>query len=174
MEGESLTGGLRKLVDRLSALNRPATIAELRTWLSEAQVRRDELRPFIRFSETCYCRNPVASSEHFELLCICWKAGQSSNIHDHTGSACGVRVVSGELSETVFDVVEDSWVQPRVAHAYGAGYICSSVDKDVHQIWNHQDGDRELITLHIYSPPLECMNSYSLLESADSTSAVTR
>lgn len=166
--------GLRPLVDRLVALNRPATIDELRDWLNKINVQREELTSFVKFHETCYCRNPVVATEHFELLCICWKSGQSSLIHDHLGSACGVRVVTGELTETVFDLVEDSLVRPRKVNYYGAGFVCSSVDKDIHQITNHQSDGRELITLHIYSPPLAAMSSYSLCQDKDVREAVAR
>ena len=167
MESQSLPDGLRPLVDRLSRLDRPANIEELRQWLSEIKIDRAELSPFVRFQDSCYCRNPVVSSEHFELLCICWKSGQSSLIHDHWGSACGVRVIVGELDETIFEVVEDSFVRPRKENHYGAGFVCSSVDKDVHQITNPQTDGRELITLHIYSPPLASMHSYSLYREKD-------
>ncbi len=174
MESQSWPDGLRTLVVRLSQLQRPATIVELRQWLSEIAIDRAELSPFVHFQESCYCRTPVISSPHFELLCICWQAGQSSSIHDHWGSACGVRVVAGELTETIFDVVEDSLVRPQKVNHYGAGFVCSSVDKDVHQITNHQTDERELITLHIYSPPLAAMHSYSLYHEKDLPATAAR
>ena len=167
MKSQLLPSGLLSLVDRLTALNRPATIVELRQWLADADVSRDDLTPFIRFNEICYVRNSIMATEHFELLCICWKSNQSSLIHDHVGSACGERVIVGELSETIFDVIEDSLVRPRKVNRYVAGFVCSSVDKEVHQITNHQTDGRELITLHIYSPPLAAMKSYSIFQSVD-------
>lgn len=164
--------GLQSLVDRLTRLERPASIAELRHWLSETTIDRSDLAPYIHFQDSCYCRNPVTNSEHFELLCICWKSGQSSLIHDHLGSACGVRIVDGELSETIFDLVEGSSVRPRTVNHYCAGFVCSSVDRDIHQITNDQPNGRELITVHIYSPPLVAMTSYSLYQEKDVHEAV--
>ena len=35
-------------------------------------------------------------------------------------------------------------------------------DLDIHRISNNQPDDRELVTLHIYSPPLLVMGQYSL------------
>jgi cysteine dioxygenase len=72
--------------------------------------------------------------------------------------------VTGELTETIFDAVEPGYVRPGKINRYRQGYVCSSVDRDIHQILNHQPAGCELITLHIYSPPLASMNSYSLLE----------
>jgi cysteine dioxygenase len=174
VEKQPLPDGLRRLVERLERLDRPATIEELRQWLNDVQIDRAALAPFVRFQESCYCRNPVCDSPHFELLCICWKSGQSSLIHDHEGSACGVRVMVGELTETIFDLVHDSSVRSRNVNRYITGSVCSSVDKDIHQITNHQPDGSELITLHIYSPPLVTMNSYSLERPAQAYPAAAR
>ncbi len=46
------------------------------------------------------------------------------------------------------------------------GATCYSEDLDIHQVSNLQADDRDLVTLHIYSPPLLKMNVYSL-DSAD-------
>jgi cysteine dioxygenase len=45
-----------------------------------------------------------------------------------------------------------------------AGDSCASQDADVHQISNLQPEGTDLVTLHIYSPPLFRMNMYSLVE----------
>jgi cysteine dioxygenase len=42
--------------------------------------------------------------------------------------------------------------------------ICVSRDEDIHQMSNLQADDADLVTLHIYSPPLLSMNAYSLSE----------
>ncbi len=34
----------------------------------------------------------------------------------------------------------------------------------MHQVSNLQDGDADLVTLHIYSPPLRLMGTYSLFD----------
>jgi cysteine dioxygenase len=45
------------------------------------------------------------------------------------------------------------------------GFICATEDLDIHQISNDQPEGSDLITLHIYSPPLLVMGQYSLDES---------
>ncbi len=42
--------------------------------------------------------------------------------------------------------------------------VCGSEDADIHQISNLQAGDADLVTLHIYSPPLVRMGTYSLTD----------
>ena len=43
-----------------------------------------------------------------------------------------------------------------------AGYLCGSVDEDIHQVSNLQAGGADLVTLHVYSPPLLRMDVFSL------------
>ncbi|MBK8271190.1 MAG: hypothetical protein IPK83_23895 [Planctomycetes bacterium] len=44
------------------------------------------------------------------------------------------------------------------------GQVCGSQDADIHQISNLQPGSADLVTLHVYSPPLMVMGTYSLLD----------
>jgi cysteine dioxygenase len=44
------------------------------------------------------------------------------------------------------------------------GSVCASEDDNLHQISNLQDGDADLVTLHIYSPPLLHMGTYSITD----------
>ena len=37
-----------------------------------------------------------------------------------------------------------------------------SVDGDLHQVSNLQAGDADLVTLHVYSPPLVGMHTFSI------------
>ena len=43
-----------------------------------------------------------------------------------------------------------------------AGHVCGSQDGDIHQVSNLAPNDSALVTLHIYSPPLLRMGTYSL------------
>jgi DMSO/TMAO reductase YedYZ molybdopterin-dependent catalytic subunit len=47
---------------------------------------------------------------------------------------------------------------------FPAGSYVLSQDSDLHQISNLQAGDADLVTLHIYSPPLLRMGTYSLMD----------
>ena len=40
------------------------------------------------------------------------------------------------------------------------GYICAAQDSDIHQVANMQAGGLDLVTLHIYSPPIHHMHTY--------------
>jgi cysteine dioxygenase len=95
---------------------------------------------------------------------LCWRAGQRSPIHDHRGSSCGVKVIKGVATETFFDRTPHGHVYATGSRALNQGAVCGSQDDDLHQMSNLQAPGQDLITLHIYSPPLIVMGLYSLTE----------
>ena len=44
----------------------------------------------------------------FNLMLLCWGEGHGSSIHDHTNADCFVKVLDGQLTETVFAWPHDS------------------------------------------------------------------
>ena len=44
------------------------------------------------------------------------------------------------------------------------GLVCASQDADMHQVSNLQAEGEDLITMHIYSPPLLKMKTFSLTD----------
>jgi cysteine dioxygenase len=123
-----------------------------------------ELQSFVQFSAERYRRNLVHAGAAYHALLLCWRAGQRSPIHDHRGSACAVRVLRGEATETVFEMTEEGSIFPVRTRNLHEGFICATQDLDIHQISNLHPADTDLITLHIYSPPLLVMGQYSLTE----------
>ncbi|MFO0874507.1 MAG: cysteine dioxygenase family protein [Phycisphaerales bacterium] len=138
---------------------------ELVAALREVQIDMDELRPFAHFDAARYRRNLVHAGPGYQALLLCWRAGQRSPIHDHHGSSCAVRVLVGTLVETIFDRTEEGYVYATRSNTLAAGDVCGSEDSDIHQVSNLQPAGRDLMTLHIYSPPLLSMGVYSLTES---------
>jgi cysteine dioxygenase len=124
-----------------------------------------EIRPFVQFSPERYRRNLMRAGLAYHALILCWRNGQRSPIHDHRGSACGVRVISGEATETIFEMTEEGHVFPVRTRKLTEGFICATEDLDIHQLSNLQPNKADLITLHIYSPPLLVMGQYSLMDS---------
>ena len=60
---------------------------------------------------------------------------------------------------------DDRFDACTIAKAYhGAGAVCGSEDADIHQISNLQPDGQELITLHVYTPPLGRVGNYSLTD----------
>ena len=152
---------LQDLIAYLDAQEEPANLNALTAELDELEVDWPELEPHVLFSAGGYRRNLVKAGKHYHLLVLCWRSGQRSPIHDHTGSSCALRVLAGTMTETLFEFAAE-WA--READLFGevpAGAVAGSVDKDIHQVSNLQSDDADLITLHVYSPPLLVMGTYS-------------
>jgi cysteine dioxygenase len=132
--------------------------------LKRLRLDADQIRPFLQFSFERYRRNLMHAGPAYHALILCWRSGQRSPIHDHRGSACGVRVISGEGTETVFEMTEEGHVFPVRTRKLAEGFICATEDSDIHQLSNLQPNKADLVTLHIYSPPLLVMGQYSLTD----------
>lgn len=153
---------LNELIRYLDALDRPAELAALTAELDELEIVGPELKPYLMFSARTYRRNLVKAGPHYNLLVLCWKNGQRSPIHDHAGSSCAVRVLEGTLTETLFEFAPNGLVKPIFSRDLFAGTVVGSEDKDMHQVSNLQADNADLVTLHIYSPALLVMGTYSL------------
>jgi len=139
-------------------------LADLKAWLTRTDLTIEHVRPFLRFDAGHYVRNLMYAGPSYQALVLCWKSGQRSPIHDHTGSSCAVKVIQGVATETIFAHGPNGMIYATSSRELPAGYTCASQDSDVHQMSNLQAEGKELITLHIYSPPLLYMNMYSIIE----------
>lgn len=153
---------LAPLVDYLDSLTGRADLNELSARLVQSQVTVDDVRDFARFEPDGYCRNLVAHGPWYHLLVLCWRSGQRSPIHDHAESTCAFKVLTGVCSETVFEVAASGQVFPVNTVHHAAGSIVATQDADTHQVSNLQVSGVDLVTLHIYTPPLGRMRKHSI------------
>lgn len=155
---------LARLVEFLDQLTERAPIDQLRAVLESLDISREDLQPYIHFGEQTYRRNLICEGPWYELLCICWRSGQRSPIHNHAGSTCGLRIIDGVATETVFDFTPSGLIKPIRTTDAEIGFVCTTKDEDIHQVSNLQGADQDLITLHMYSPPLRRMDHFSLMD----------
>jgi cysteine dioxygenase len=113
---------------------------------------------YILFDEKSYRRNHLYAGAKFQALVICWRPGQRSPIHDHKGSSCVVRVLKGVATETKFERL-DGVLRATRACEMAVGATMTSYDSDIHEVSN--EGAEDMVTLHVYSPPLLRMGVYS-------------
>ena len=130
--------------------------------LKQLDIKPGELDAYIKFGEETYRRNLLHTGPNYHALILCWKPGQRSPIHDHRGSSCGVRVLRGKCTETIFDRTPAGHIYPTHTHHLPTGFCCGSQDTDIHQISNIDPAGEDLVTLHVYSPPLLVMGTYTL------------
>jgi cysteine dioxygenase len=152
-------GSLLRYLDSLSAR---ADLAVLRTLLGELRIARADLTAACHFCEEHYQRNTIKESPWYELVCLCWRSGQRTPIHDHRGSSCAFRVIDGTAMESRFELTASGLLRSTGSQDLTPGFICASHDADIHQVLNAQPAGRDVITLHIYSPPLRSFRKYTL------------
>ena len=153
---------MQELFAPLDAHAEPIPFDLLRDWVGNIELRDEDVNHFVRFHPEHYLRNLMHAGPTYHALLLCWQAGQRSPIHDHTGSACAVKVLRGTATETRFEHAPNGMVYATDSRTLATGGTCGSFDTDIHQVSNLQADDAELITLHVYSPPLLSMNVYSM------------
>jgi cysteine dioxygenase len=155
---------LAPLFQYLDGLKGRAPLEGLTAQLNALHLDCDDVTDFLCFSDRGYTRNLVRAGTWYHVLVLCWKNGQRSPIHDHAGSSCGVRVLRGTLTETLFAFAPNGHVYPTFSRQLAPGSVVGSQDADMHQVSNLQDGGADLVTLHVYTPPLRQMGTYSLTD----------
>src|SRR6185436_1574852 len=139
---------LAGVVEYLDSLKGRVDLGVLEGLLNKVRITRKDIEPSCIFGARGYRRNTISSSEWYELLAICWRSGHCTPIHDHKGVSCA------------FKVIESGLVCPVATNRMAPGYVCAAKDEDIHQVANMQAPGTDLITLHIYSPPIKNMTTY--------------
>ena len=146
------------IFDTLNSLNQAAPLNTLREIVESADVTLEDVRAHVFYDNEHYTRNRVLITPHVEARVLCWLPGQSSPIHDHSGSACIIKVLNGELTECTYELNHDTPIA-IAANKFSRGSVLGSQDQDIHKVCNLNPSE-PLVTLHTYSPPLDHMNTW--------------
>jgi cysteine dioxygenase len=149
-----------ELIAKLNSQGEHPSLAEIRSWLEDVEITAADLQPYIEFKEGNYCRNRVCRNEFLEMLVLCWQPGHRTPIHDHNGSHGAVRVQEGILWETTFHYDDERGLCYRTARECLSGEVTGADVPDIHQLGNPDVSERNLVTIHIYSPPLGVLRTY--------------
>src|SRR5271170_2195663 len=79
---------------------------------------------------------------------------RDTGYHDHDGSAVGVYVIEGSVTNEGLPIGG-----PRRVHRYGPGDSFSFPGSGIHRM----DHDAGAITVHVYSPPLSSIGYYEVV-----------
>lgn len=152
---------LESLLEYLDALEGRVDLEALQERVERLALTRADLAGTARFCDEHYQRNLVRRGAWYEAVALCWKPGQSTPIHDHKGSSCCFRVIEGDGYEIGFDTDENGVLIRTHERELLRGTICASQDDDIHEVGNPAGSSTEMITLHIYSPPMTTVNCYT-------------
>ena len=150
---------LIKLLDADCAAVEPAKMRDI---LERLVISAEEMRVYALFSDNRYARNLVHKTAQFEIMIMCWHAGQRSSIHDHAGSLGGLKILHGALTESLFEKAPNGMIKSLTSSDYAVGAARVEETSLIHQISNLQSENSRAISVHVYVPPLIRMNVYSL------------
>jgi len=158
------TGALTfsELIETLNQQTTPPSLADISSWLSTVEISQLELEPYLGFKEGNYWRHRVCRNDAVEMLVICWRPGQKTPIHDHNGSHGVVRVHQGLMQETIFSFDEEQGLCHDSGRECPESTITGAGVPDIHQLGNPDVSGRDLITVHVYAPPLGVLKTYKL------------
>ena len=151
-----------ELIEQLNAQTSPPSLEQLNAWLANVEISPLEIEPFLGFKEGNYWRHRVCRNQAVEMLVICWRPGQKTPIHDHNGSHGVVRVHKGLLWETTFCYEEERGLSYNRGRECPTGTVTGAGVPDIHQLGNPEVSGQDLITVHVYAPPLGVLNTYKV------------
>ena len=108
-----------------------------------------------RFNPAQRWYHRIAQATDHEVWLLTWLPGQSTDLHDHGGSAGAFHVLSGSLSE---DTVIAGTPVRIAARDFGDGAGRSFGSRHIHRIANRSV--RPAISIHVYAPALTTMTRY--------------
>jgi cysteine dioxygenase len=160
--GQGLGVPLRRLIEGLGRFRGRIPQKELVRQVRALDVSARDVADFSVFHDLHYARNLIHRAAHVEVLCLCWHSGQRSPIHDHDHSNCVVRVLEGVMTNTDYELLPSGYLRPTASHDYDVGGMEARAEADIHQVANLQPAGCDLVTLHVYSPPLARMNVFAV------------
>jgi cysteine dioxygenase len=158
---QALDAFVRSLEDEFRSHRRPARIAEV---LGEYARANEDWTEFALFSQDHYTRNLVARNRDFELMILCWGAGQESPIHNHEGQDCWMAVLRGEMEEQRYEMPTPGEAGPlraKSTYRFGKGQVAFIRDEmGLHLVRPAASSRAGGITLHVYAQPYDDCNCY--------------
>jgi predicted metal-dependent enzyme (double-stranded beta helix superfamily) len=97
----------------------------------------------------------LLADDQVDVWLLSWLPGQSTDLHDHAGSAAAFAVVSGVLGEVRVDAATGR----RRNHLRQRGSITWLAPGMIHDV--HGAGTGPAVSIHAYSPPLREMTYYA-------------
>jgi cysteine dioxygenase len=148
-------------IEELARTAKKMRLPDLRGFVSQLKLQREDIVPYVQFAENQYARNLVFRSPEFECLVLCWRPGQRSPIHDHGDSICAVYTVDGVLSADNYRKTAAGHIRPDYSEDFESSSVLAIQTTEIHQVSNLQDS-ADLISVHFYLAPLENSFLYSV------------
>ncbi len=152
---------LQTLIAALDALGPNSTLVGVANALTQATLTNEDVAPYIRTTTSAYHRGRVIQRDWYELLVITWLPGQASPPHDHAGSVCALKVISGTAIEGEYTVGTDGYADLEYETTISEGQVSAGEDASVHTVRNPSTTEL-LVTVHVYAPVLRNLRRFTV------------
>jgi cysteine dioxygenase len=151
---------IKKILDGLSS----PSAQELRNALETLEIEYEELVPFLQTPEgQPYYRRLLYQNDQVELLVMNWSDIECAP-HDHGLSKGWIQVMEGNSMNTVYKVEDGQLPKQLFDKIHHKGAFFFAPKYGVHKM--KREGADSLVTLHLYSPPIQGMKVYDLKKCA--------
>ncbi|XP_051875858.1 cysteine dioxygenase type 1-like isoform X1 [Pristis pectinata] len=158
----------QSLEDVIQALHRifaddKVDVDEVQALLESYQSNSHEWLKYAKFDQYRYTRNLVDEGNgKFNLMILCWGEGHGSSIHDHADSHCFLKMLQGQLKETIFNwpgegKKELTKKKETILQENQCTYINDSIG--VHRVENVSHTE-VAVSLHLYVPPFDSCHCF--------------
>jgi cysteine dioxygenase len=162
------TVGIDNLISGLKSIHdEEFTCNNVYRFLSENRIDVDSITKYFFWSPSFYTRNLIYKDDRFEMLAICWEAGQQSTIHNHAEQKCWMTVPVGRLKGQNFGVVNidesRNFCKLTETDSFELADCLSAkveLEEPIHQILNLPEYGERAVSIHIYSKPFARCLSY--------------
>mgnify|MGYP000435576540 CR=1 FL=1 len=114
-----------------------------------------DFEPFMHWDEEHYTRNCIDRTDDYELILLCWEAGQETPIHGHGGEECWVYALQGSIREHRQEWQEAQQVLRTVETSQMEAGDISYMDDNMGYHSLHNVGSGRAMTLHLYMNPID-------------------
>jgi len=158
---EHIIDGLKSISDQ------EFTCDNVYEFLGDHPVDVDSITRYFHWRSDYYTRNLIYKDDRFEMLAVCWEAGQESQVHDHSDQKCWMTVPVGRLKGQNFAVEEidetRSYCRLRETDNFELSDCLAAkveLEEPIHQILNLPEYSQRAVSLHIYSKPFNRCVAY--------------
>ncbi|QHI38431.1 Cysteine dioxygenase [Kordia antarctica] len=127
--------------------------------IRSANLPNGDFTDYSSWSDECYARNCIIENEEFELILLCWEAGQKTAIHDHGGEECWVKIIQGEFKETRYEKDETGALISTSSLISKANNVTYMIDFMGYHCLENISKKRSM-SLHLYAKPIRNCNVF--------------
>ncbi|MQR96221.1 hypothetical protein EJV22_13585 [Fictibacillus phosphorivorans] len=149
-----------KSLNILDSINSNPSKQDLKTALLSLDIDLKDIETELKSSKNKpYYRKLLYQNEDVELLVMNWSQLECAP-HDHGSSQGWIKVLSGCSENTVYEIKENGLPSELFTKTHDKDQIFYAPKKGIHKMKAQKKSD--LVTLHLYSPPISGMKVYDL------------